>query len=73
LEEVFMSYACCEAGFNPEDKSYTIKMKDEYENVTQIPVNNLQEFTEILTMFGRQKVVLNLRTYGCESAAKAGT
>jgi hypothetical protein len=56
-----MSYTCCEAGFNPEDNTYTIRMKDEYENVMQIPVESLEEFTEILTTFGRQKVVLNLR------------
>ena len=56
-----MSYTCCEAGFNPEDNTYTIRMKDEYENVMQLPVESLEEFTEILTTFGRQKVVLNLR------------
>jgi hypothetical protein len=52
---------CCEAGFNPENRTYTIRMKDEHENVTQIPVKNLEEFAAVLNKLGRQRVVLNLR------------
>ena len=51
-----------EAGFNPKDKTYTIRIKDEDENVSHFALDSLEEFTLILSKLGRKKVVLNLKT-----------
>ena len=50
-----------EAGFNSKDKTYTIRIKDEDENITHFAVDSLEEFTFILSKLGRKKVVLNLK------------
>ena len=52
-----------DADFNSEDQTYTIRVRDENENVTDLPVESLEEFSAVLSRLGREKVVLTLNNY----------
>jgi hypothetical protein len=52
-----------DADFNSEDQTYTIRVTDENENITNLPVENLEEFSEVLSKLGRERLVLTLNNY----------
>ena len=60
-----------ENGFNPASKTYKIRIKDEFDRVTELPVAGIEEFTELLRTFGREKVVLNRRDNSIELIPRA--
>ena len=59
-----------DADFNSEDQTYTIRVTDENEKITNLPIESLEEFSEVLSKLGREKVVLTLNNY---SVGPAGT
>jgi hypothetical protein len=61
-----------EAGFDPEDTTYIIRIKDEHDNITDLPVDSLEEFTDLLSALGRKKIVLNLKDRAIELMPRTG-
>jgi hypothetical protein len=52
-----------ETGSDTEDKTYTIRIriKDEYEDISDLPADSLEKFSSVLSRLGRKKVVIGLR------------
>jgi len=46
--------------------SYTIRVTDVFDRVTEYPVPNLEEFTALVNSLGSEKVVLNTRDNSIE-------
>ncbi|HYJ92239.1 MAG TPA: hypothetical protein VEV84_13085 [Pyrinomonadaceae bacterium] len=55
-----------ETTFHPAKATYKIKITDEQDRVTEVPIGSLEEFTELVASLGREKVVLNLRDHSIE-------
>jgi len=48
-----------DADFSLGRKGYKIKIKGEQDEVTEIPVESVEEFADLVTMLGREKVLLD--------------
>jgi len=49
---------------------YKIRIKDEFDHVTELPVGSLEEFAALVKAWGREKVVLNQRDNSIELIAR---
>jgi hypothetical protein len=69
----FMRYnRCYEAGFDPEETTYIVRIKDEFGDIRDLPVDSLEEFTDLLSALGRKKIVLNLKDRAIELMPRTG-
>ena len=60
-----------EASFSPETDTYKIRVKDDEDVVTDIPVKSIEEYTAILTMLGRKAAILSLKNRAIELVPRA--
>jgi len=48
------------------ERPYRIKIKDEFDRVTELPLGSLEEFAALVRSLGREKIVLNQRDNSIE-------
>lgn len=55
-----------EKGPDMAERAYKIRVTDVFDRVTEYPLDSLEEFTELVSSLGREKVVLNTRDNSIE-------
>jgi len=55
-----------EEGNDWGERPYRIRIKDEFNRVTELPLGSLEEFAALVSSLGREKVVLNTRDNSIE-------
>jgi|GEM_PF-4137045 hypothetical protein len=55
-----------EEGSSWGERPYKIKIKDEFDRVTELPLGSLEEFAALVQSLGREKIVLNQRDNSIE-------